>query len=71
MIVLQHRQQFVFDIYIDDDGQWNIERLIWIAFYKNIDNKDCLFATLPKDLTKIIIRFAETRVDESVSFVHI
>ena len=41
---------------------WSIERLIWIAFYKQ-DNKkkNSLFSTLPKDLIKHIITFLNNK----------
>ena len=40
---------------------WKIERLIWIAFYKNICThvkSKCFIATLPKDLVHHILSFA-------------
>ena len=36
---------------------WQIIRLIWIAFYKNQSNNDCLIDTLPKDVINYIIQF--------------
>ena len=71
MIVLQYQQQFIFDIYADSI-EWNIERIIWIAFHKNVNNKHCLFAKLPKDLVRKIIRLIGTgMIDESRSFIKI
>ena len=76
MIVLQDRNQFVFDIYTNCI-EWNVERLIWIAFYKNSDNtkynyNDCLFAGLPKDLIKCIIYLVGRSVmDKSRVFIKI
>ena len=35
------------------------ERIIWIGFYKNDQNKDCLINQLPKDLIKCILSFLE------------
>ena len=69
MIVLQDRNQFVFDIYTDCI-EWNVERLIWIAFY----NKDCLFARLSKDLIKYItclVGRSVIDIDGSRSFIKI
>ena len=37
---------------------WNFERLIWIGFYKNMQNEKCLFAILPKELVKYILDFS-------------
>ena len=34
---------------------WNIQRIIWIGYYKNESNKKCLFPKLPKDIIKKII----------------
>ena len=32
--------------------QWEIERLVWIAFYHNEKNEKCFISTLPKDIIK-------------------
>ena len=42
-------------IKIDRRIEWNIERIIWIAFYQNKDNKKCLIQLLPKDIVKKIL----------------
>lgn len=50
---------------IDCDGQrfsnqgmlWIQERLIWIGYLKNTNNRKCLFATLPKDIVRSIALF--------------
>ena len=37
---------------------WNIERVIWIAFYKNEDNTECNFwPNLPKVIVAEILKF--------------
>ena len=37
---------------------WNIVRLIWIGFYKNVENQDCVISKLPKDIiTHYIFKF--------------
>lgn len=36
---------------------WKIARLIWIGFYKNCDNIDCLISKLPKDIIHHIFQF--------------
>ena len=68
-------QQFVFDIYGVDNISWDIERLIWIAFYKNNNNNinnGCLLAKLPKDLIKCIIGFVGIGIlDKSRPFIKI
>ena len=37
--------------------KWKIARLIWIAFYKNKENQDCLMQILPKDIIHHIFQF--------------
>ena len=35
---------------------WQIERIIWIGYMKNVQNKQsCLLARLPKDIIKMIL----------------
>ena len=52
-IVLRDDKEFMFNLY--DRVSWSIERLIWMAFYKNEENNECLIAQLPKDIVKRII----------------
>ena len=41
---------------------WNIERVIWIAFYKNEDNTECDFwPHLPKVIVTEILKFVSIR----------
>ena len=42
-------------IRIDEKINWDIERIIWIAFYKNEKNKKCVIQLLPKDVVKSIL----------------
>ena len=35
----------------------NIERIIWIGFYKNSDNNQCFIDKLPKDIIIHILQF--------------
>ena len=35
--------------------EWKIEKLLWIAFYKNEKNEKCLIATLPKEIVTHIV----------------
>ena len=56
VLVLQERQHFIFDI-IKHYIEWNVARLIWIAFYKNSKNNKCLIKQLPKDLVIYILLF--------------
>ena len=44
----------VFDIYVHY-VEAIIERIIWIAFYKNDKNNSCLIKNLPKDIIKYIL----------------
>ena len=54
IIVLQGLEHFVFDVYINYI-EWDIARIIWIAFYKNDKNEKCLISQLPKDLVKFVL----------------
>ena len=36
---------------------WNLCRLLWIGYHKNIDSNDCYFAQLPEDVIKHICSF--------------
>ena len=36
---------------------WQHERLIWIAYYKNDENDQCLLKTVPKDVLVVIVLF--------------
>lgn len=42
-------------IAISTNIAWNIERIIWIAFYQNHENKQCLIQLLPKDIVNKIL----------------
>ena len=53
-----NKESFYFNIY--NRLAWNIERLIWIAYFKNINNKYCLIDGLPKDIIKYIIQLLST-----------
>ena len=37
--------------------EWIIERVIWIAFFKNKNNQDCLVSSLPKSLVYYLLSF--------------
>lgn len=45
--------------------EWNIVRLIWIAFLKNDDNDKCMIRLLPKDIVNHVIKFLGLGVVES------
>ena len=47
---------------------WCQERIIWIAYYKNMQNTTCLFNQLPKDIIKHILSFVGDR--GSVDFIN-
>ena len=55
IVVKKHNYGYfnVFTNYVE----WKIVRLFWIAYHKNIDNKQCLFDGLGKDVIKLIITF--------------
>ena len=52
-----------FKIYIDL-LTWDIERILWIAYYKNGNNKSCLFDYLAKDVLKFIFTFLQIADDD-------
>ena len=54
LLILQHKNYFSLNIYINYI-ETKIEKIIWIGFYKNNDNKQCLIQTLPKDLIIYIL----------------
>ena len=57
IIVLQGvDKHFIFDVYIHYI-EWDVERIIWIGFYKNNKNNQCFMDQLPKDLIKHILKF--------------
>ena len=58
MLVFQNEDYFMFNIVL---GKWNIERIIWIAFYKNDENDKCLIDTLPKDIVEYVLSFLSLR----------
>ena len=43
-----------FKILLSESIDWKIERLLWIAFYKNENNESCLIQLLPKDILSCI-----------------
>ena len=51
---MQNNSYYSFSIF--SRIEWNIERLIWIAFYKNTRNNKCKIQILPKDIVKEIIK---------------
>lgn len=36
---------------------WKLQRLLWIGYSKNINNSNCIFGKLPKDIIRAIITF--------------
>ena len=54
IVLLQKEKRFIFDVYVHYI-EWDVARLIWIAFYKNEKNKQCFIRKLPKDLVKYIL----------------
>ena len=43
---------------------WDIERVVWIAFYKNQDNEKCCLPKLPKEVVKYILEISKCCVYE-------
>ena len=54
LVILHGKNYFCLNVYVHYI-EARIERIIWIGFYKNNDNKKCLIKTLPKDLIIYII----------------
>ena len=50
------------DFYESEKNKWQIERLVWIGYQKNIDNNKCLFAKLPKVLVNKCLSFLSSRL---------
>ena len=40
-----------------DGLSWQQERIIWIGFYKNLKNKQCLIRLLPADIVNCVVEF--------------
>ena len=56
VIAMQDHNYCTFKIYTHY-LTWDVARLLWIGFYNNTQNKNCLIDSLPKDLLKHILRF--------------
>ena len=56
ILVIHEKKYFTFNIYTHYI-EWKHARIIWIAFYKNNQNKKCFIDTLGKDVVKIIFNF--------------
>ena len=54
VVVMQGNNYGSFEL-IKNGLSWRIERILWIAFYKNETNEKCLISTLPKDIVKVVI----------------
>ena len=54
IIIAQYHNYGVLNIYANYHEP-SIERIIWIGFYKNDKNDQCLIKTLPKDLILFIL----------------
>ena len=51
---MQEKNYFHFNIF-KHGLSWEMERMIWIGFYKNENNKKCRIQLLPKDIVKVIL----------------
>ena len=58
-VIIAHRQKyFELNIYNSRNSmEWGRERILWIGFYQNNDNNQCLMKRLPKDVLKYILSF--------------
>ena len=54
-----HELQLYSVVLSNDRLRWSVQRLIWIAYYRNKATKKCYFRLLPKDLIKLIITFVD------------
>lgn len=48
-------------IRIDTRLAWSVERILWIAFYQNRNNKKCLLKVLSKDIIATILQLFESK----------
>ena len=64
IIICQKKKYCLFNIY-KYYVSYNIERIIWIGFYKNETNGKCLMNKLAKDLIIYILHFVGKR-DQSM-----
>ena len=46
---------------------WKRERIIWIAFYKNVENNQCLMSKLPKSIVGYIIKLSQWSIFDDKS----
>ena len=56
IIVVYEHNYFGLDVFVNY-LEWDIVRVLWIGFYKNDKNDDCLIHSLPKDIVKHIFTF--------------
>ena len=56
LLILHGKGSFDLNVYMHYIEP-RIERIIWIGFYKNKENKKCFVKTLPKDLIIYILYF--------------
>ena len=50
-----HWKLDVFDIITELKNEWELERIIWIGYLKNMANKHCYFQLLSKNVVQLII----------------
>lgn len=63
MLIMQCNKHFLMPIYTNYID-WDIARLIWIAFYKNSENKNCFIHSLPKDIVFLVFDFVGTTLGD-------
>ena len=59
IVVISGKKVTYFEVY-RNTIDWNIVRLIWIAYFKNDEknnNKECHFYKLPKDIINHVIKY--------------
>ena len=56
----QETKCFCWHFNVESHLKWSQQRIIWIAYYKNGNNKHCLMYKLPKDLIKQIVTYLLT-----------
>ena len=52
--VFYEKKYFCFELVAEIS--WEMQRIIWIGYYKNEQNNKCLIALLPKDVVKLIFK---------------
>ena len=53
-MVVNGAKYLMFDIIVESLS-WKIQRILWIGFFKNVNNDKCMIPKLPKDVLQKIL----------------